>query len=170
MNPSSEDIAGTLVGNSQGGQRTTDIAGAYVYRKSARVSGPGTPETWVEDDRANTLNTFDVGDVRTTHAVVEESVAFAPPVASTLQAQQGRGYAMNAETADGQTVCPTHATVRRLTPLECERLMGWPDGWTDVPWNKKEHSPDSRRYAACGNGVVAPVAYWIGARLAEVLK
>ena len=62
------------------------------------------------------------------------------------------------------------STVRRLTPLECERLMGWPDGWTDVPWNGKEHAPDSRRYAACGNGVVAPVAYWIGARLAEVLR
>ena len=53
--------------------------------------------------------------------------------------------------------------------MECERLMGWPDGWTDVPWRKKDVSPDSRRYAACGNGVVAPVAYWIGARLAEVL-
>lgn len=62
------------------------------------------------------------------------------------------------------------ATVRRLTPMECERLMGWPDGWTDIPWNKKDHAPDSRRYAACGNGVVAPVSYWIGARLAEVLR
>jgi DNA (cytosine-5)-methyltransferase 1 len=61
-------------------------------------------------------------------------------------------------------------TVRRLTPLECERLMGFPDGWTDIPWNGKDHAPDSRRYAACGNGVVSPVAYWIGARLAEVLK
>jgi DNA (cytosine-5)-methyltransferase 1 len=61
-------------------------------------------------------------------------------------------------------------TVRRLTPTECERLMGWPDGWTDIPWNKKDHAPDSRRYAACGNGVVAPVAFWIGARLAEVLR
>lgn len=61
-------------------------------------------------------------------------------------------------------------SVRRLTPLECERLMGWPDGWTDVAWRNKEHSPDSRRYAACGNGVVAPVAYWIGMRLAAVLN
>lgn len=62
------------------------------------------------------------------------------------------------------------STVRRLTPMECERLMGWPDGWTDIPWNKKDHAPDSRRYAACGNGVVAPVSYWIGARLREVLN
>jgi DNA (cytosine-5)-methyltransferase 1 len=70
----------------------------------------------------------------------------------------------------------THAVVqpspavRRLTPLECERLQGWPDDWTDIPWNGKDHAPDSRRYAACGNGVTATVAYWIAARLAEVLK
>ena len=61
------------------------------------------------------------------------------------------------------------ATVRRLTPLECERLQGWPDGWTDIPWRGKDHAPDSKRYAAAGNGVTAPVAYWIAARLAEVL-
>jgi DNA (cytosine-5)-methyltransferase 1 len=61
-------------------------------------------------------------------------------------------------------------TVRRLTPLECERLMGWPDEWTNIPWANKPTSPDSRRYAACGNGVVAPVAYWIGMRLGEVLR
>lgn len=64
--------------------------------------------------------------------------------------------------------------VRRLTPLECERLQGWPEvdgrGWTDIPWNGKEHAPDSKRYAAAGNGVTSTVAYWIAARLAEVLK
>lgn len=74
------------------------------------------------------------------------------------------------DTGDTRTTHTVVAsTVRRLTPLECERLMGWPDGWTDIPWNKKDHAPDSRRYAACGNGVVAPVSYWIGARLREVL-
>jgi hypothetical protein len=51
---------------------------AIAYRKSARVNAdPDSPETWVDDGRANTLNKFDVGDVRTTHAVVEQ--------ASTLQ-------------------------------------------------------------------------------------
>lgn len=45
--------------------------------------------------------------------------------------------------------------VRRLTPTECERLMSWPDGWT-LPGS------DSRRYAGCGDGVVANVAEWIG--------
>ena len=43
---------------------------AAAYRKSSRVSTPGSPETWVDDGVANTLNTFDTTDIRTTHAVV----------------------------------------------------------------------------------------------------
>ena len=84
-------------------------------------------ETWVDADHANTLNAFDVGDTRTTHAVIAEQM-----------------------------------TVRRLTPVECERLMGWPDGWT-APEGVK--APDSKRYAACGDGIVAPVAFWIADRI-----
>jgi site-specific DNA-cytosine methylase len=42
----------------------------HVYRKSARVSAPGSPETWVDDGIANTINTFDVGDIRSTHIVL----------------------------------------------------------------------------------------------------
>jgi len=57
-----------------------------------------------------------------------------------------------------------HAGVRRLTPLECERLMSWPDDWT----NPDGTAPDSRRYAACGDGVVANVAEWIGRRIIAV--
>ena len=59
------------------------------------------------------------------------------------------------------------ASVRRLTPVECERLQGFPDGWTDIPWNGKPHTPDSRRYAACGDAVTVPVAEWLGRRLME---
>jgi DNA (cytosine-5)-methyltransferase 1 len=55
--------------------------------------------------------------------------------------------------------------VRRLTPVECERLMGWPDGWT-APVGVK--APDSKRYAACGDGIVANVAYWIGQRINKI--
>ena len=83
-------------------------------------------ETWVEGDHANTLNSFDAGDVRTTHAVIDQT------------------------------------SVRRLTPTECERLMGWPDEWT-APEGVK--APDSKRYAACGDGIVAPVAFWIADRI-----
>jgi DNA (cytosine-5)-methyltransferase 1 len=51
--------------------------------------------------------------------------------------------------------------VRRLTPVECERLQAWPDGWT----NPSGKAPDSRRYAACGDGVTSTVSEWIGRRL-----
>jgi site-specific DNA-cytosine methylase len=56
------------------------------------------------------------------------------------------------------------AAVRRLTPVECERLQGLPDGWTQVP----DDAPDSRRYAGLGDAVTANVGHWIGARLLEV--
>jgi DNA (cytosine-5)-methyltransferase 1 len=57
---------------------------------------------------------------------------------------------------------PTMA-VRRLTPLECERLMGWPDDWT-------AGQSDTHRYKQCGNGVASPVAQWIGQQLMELNK
>lgn len=58
------------------------------------------------------------------------------------------------------------SVVRRLTPTECERLQGFPDGWTDIPWKGKDHAPDSHRYKACGNSMAVPVMQWIGRRLA----
>jgi DNA (cytosine-5)-methyltransferase 1 len=58
------------------------------------------------------------------------------------------------------------ATVRRLTPVECERLQGFPDGWTDVEWQGKP-AADSRRYAALGDAVTVPVAQFIGERIAR---
>ena len=51
--------------------------------------------------------------------------------------------------------------VRRLTPIECERLMGWPDDWTSG-------QADTHRYKQCGNGVAAPVATWIGEQLMKL--
>lgn len=63
---------------------------------------------------------------------------------------------------------PESLGVRRLTPRECERLMGWPDDHTRWDAEGKELS-DSWRYRACGNGVVAPVAEWIGKRLNAAL-
>ena len=139
-----------------------------VYRKSARVSGPDTPETWVDDGVANTLHSFDVGDVRTTHAIVKATaIGFSHTQGLDPQAQEGRTPTLRKN--GGGMAAGVGATVRRLTPMECERLQGWPDGWTDIPWRGKDHAPDSKRYAAAGNGVTAPVAYWIAARLAEVL-
>jgi DNA (cytosine-5)-methyltransferase 1 len=53
--------------------------------------------------------------------------------------------------------------VRRLTPIECERLQGFPDGWTAV-----NGMSDSARYRMLGNAVCVPVAEWIGRRIMEM--
>lgn len=60
-----------------------------------------------------------------------------------------------------------HYIVRRLTPRECERLQGFPDDWTLIPWRGKsaEDCPDSHRYKATGNSMAVPVMWYIGRRI-----
>jgi site-specific DNA-cytosine methylase len=57
--------------------------------------------------------------------------------------------------------------VRRLTPMECERLQGFPDGWTDIPYRGKP-APDGPRYKALGNSMAVPVIRWLGERIMAV--
>jgi site-specific DNA-cytosine methylase len=70
--------------------------------------------------------------------------------------------------ANQTTAAMTAMGVRRLTPVECERLMSWPDDHTRYGMSGKEMS-DSTRYRMCGNGVVSNVAEWIARRIREVL-
>lgn len=58
--------------------------------------------------------------------------------------------------------------VRRLTPVECERLQGFPDNYTNIPYKNKQESPDGPRYKALGNSMAVPVMKWIGERIAKV--
>jgi DNA (cytosine-5)-methyltransferase 1 len=58
--------------------------------------------------------------------------------------------------------------VRRLTPVECERLQGFPDNYTNIPWRKKDESPDGPRYKALGNSMAVPVMQWIGKNIKKV--
>ncbi|HHV8057489.1 TPA: Dam family site-specific DNA-(adenine-N6)-methyltransferase [Salmonella enterica] len=61
--------------------------------------------------------------------------------------------------------------VRRLTPVECERLQGFPDNHTLISWRGKDAAdcPDGQRYKAIGNSMAVPVMRWIGERIAEAL-
>ena len=62
------------------------------------------------------------------------------------------------------------SAVRRLTPTECERLQGFPDGFTQIPWRNKPAGdcPDGPRYKAMGNSMAVPVMRWIGERIKMV--
>ncbi len=228
----------------------------HTYRKSRRAQSAEDFETWVPDGVTNTLNCFDLGDIRSVDIVVE---SFAQnqlgelrtsPIASTLGTNSnasGRNTPMviqpialaentigrqplNGGNGDGYTVGgpmytlnatgvhgvahPAHAfkirgvghytgtnggvakpgtggsgymgqdekaytiatsqdqqimhgmAVRRLTPTECERLQGFPDGYTDI----MPETPDGPRYKALGNSMAVPVMRWIGSRIALATK
>ena len=66
-----------------------------------------------------------------------------------------------------QNTSRKHATVRRLLPIETERLMGFPDNHTRIAWKGKpaEECPDSPRYKACGNSMCVNVMRWLGMRI-----
>lgn len=77
--------------------------------------------------------------------------------------------------AGGEGACvlpPVSMQVRRLTPTECERLQGFPDGYTQIPWRGKPASecPDGPRYKALGNSWAVPVVRWIGRRIHDAVQ
>ena len=88
-----------------------------------------------------------------------------PEINGTLQAKSSGGTSVNL-----QNVCRVNRSVRRLTPLECERLQGFPDGWTDIgDWQgskgKTRKTTDSARYKALGNSIAIPPWKWVLKRL-----
>jgi DNA (cytosine-5)-methyltransferase 1 len=132
-----------------------------TFTKSKRAQNRYDNETWVEGKLAPTLNAFDVRGTRATALVAFDTqfgsnahvyTDLAPPIKAS---QQSPSVAYESEETAGMAV-------RRLTPVECERLMGWPDDWT-------AGQADTQRYRQCGNGVASPVAQWIGERIMGVL-
>ena len=221
---------------------------AIPFRKSKRAQSETDSESWVEGQQSNTLNNFDVGDTRTTHAVVEHmmpgevapTVTSGPPYSRTgnerVEAEaphvaivQASELRLRGEITE-RDICPTltagakqgdteplavhpvvpldgmnllsrlgecgetHSmqdfnpadpsftlrrggsqhgvltpmAVRRLTPNECLRLQGFPDGWTNIPWKGKPEgqAPDGPQYKCAGNSFAVPVVRWIGTRIA----
>ena len=69
-----------------------------------------------------------------------------------------------------ETIIKEGKNIRRLTPLECERLQGFPDNYTQIEWKgkPKDQCPDSHRYKAIGNSMAVPVMRWIGERIKRI--
>lgn len=122
-----------------------DVQAILYLPKSARE------ENWAESETKNALRT---GESKVSHA---------------LRANAGCAYREDAETYPVQNM-----GVRRLTPLECERLQGFPDGWTDIgdytdSTGKKRKTSDSARYKALGNSIALPFWRWMFGRMADYL-
>lgn len=131
---------------------------------------------WRDDDVSYTLNTIDrpavyamqgFGDYKETGAVSScksRDYKDATDLICAVDCQNGT------EPPDINGTLQAKSTVRRLTPLECERLQGFPDGWTDIgEWvdskGKKRQTTDSARYKALGNSIALPPWKWVLKRL-----
>lgn len=94
------------------------------------------------------------------------------PIAFGAQNSANQGDSVSTEVTPTLDKSKTPAVmdrlkVRRLTPTECERLQGFPDNFTRIPWRNKpaEDCPDGPRYKAMGNSMAVPVMRWIGERI-----
>jgi DNA (cytosine-5)-methyltransferase 1 len=153
----------------------------HTFRKSRRAQSAEDFETWVPDEVTNTLNCFDLGDVRSVDIVVDHpahafkirgvghytgtngGVAKPGTGGSGYMGQDEKAYTI--ATSQDQQIMHGMA-VRRLTPTECERLQGFPDGYTDI----MPETPDGPRYKALGNSMAVPVMRWLGCRIALATK
>ena len=95
-------------------------------------------------------------------------------ISTSLPASKGMGGGYIPMITD-KNIEQINTVVRRLTPLECERLQGYPDGWTDIgEWidtkGKKHKDADSPRYKALGNSVALPFWQWMAERMTKILK
>lgn len=123
--------------------------------------------------QANAMTSVDMAPTLTSHAKKD------PPLIYPAEDSIGEGALIQ---RDMSATLSTHniqtpitggrekrgLTVRRLTPRECERLQGFPDDYTDIPYRNKEHAPDGPRYKALGNSMAVPVMRWIGERIRTV--
>lgn len=157
------DVAHTLT---QRFDSSEDGTGRGIPLVAARMVAFGEHEI---DGTASTVKSRDFKDA--TDLVMAPAVAI-QDVRGMEKAQNGLGIntddcAYTVDTMATQGVARGYR-VRRLTPRECERLQGFPDDWTDIPWRGKEYAPDGPRYKAIGNSWAVNVARWVGERINEI--
>jgi DNA (cytosine-5)-methyltransferase 1 len=132
---------------------TQPIALADTSSRDKNQNGSG----WKADGTMYTLDTTGLQGVAQPIGLDEEQNAMINSFGTLKARTLGGGF-------EGTVMQPNMA-VRRLTPVECERLQGFPDNYTNIPWRKAIDSPDGPRYKALGNSMAVPVMNWIGKRI-----
>jgi DNA (cytosine-5)-methyltransferase 1 len=130
----------------------TFVAHAFKVRGGCEGGGKGYLGS---DEKAFTLSVTQDQQIAFNVNARPDEMKFEDEISGTLTRSQSAGVMQN-------------MAVRRLTPTECERLQGFPDNYTNIPWRGKPDSPDAPRYKAMGNSMAVPVMAWIGKRIQEV--
>jgi DNA (cytosine-5)-methyltransferase 1 len=121
---------------------------------TARMRGFGDYDC---DGTASTVKARDYKDATDLVAAFQQT-------ADCLTSAYGTKWNGNGSATNGSLFANHNMAVRRLTPTECERLQGFPDGYTNI----KDKCPDGPRYKALGNSMAVPVMKWIGERIQMV--
>ena len=135
--------------------RTPTAVNSSWWTKARRAANDEDYETWKRGGVSPTLNAFD--NATETRATV---IAFGHTQGIDIQPSSVHTPTLRKE-GGGTAVSSATLGVRRLTPVECERLQGFPDDWT-------AGQADSSRYRQMGNAITVNVAGWIGHRLMEM--
>jgi len=154
------DVIGTLTARGLNAIGARDVEEGVIHPVAfpAEMSGTqaaSTPEV------SPTLSVGHTTAVAWTASEMSNSYAWERDVYPTLNAQ------IPNDTSNIQYGIRQNLQVRRLTPIECERLQGFPDNYTQISWRNKdaEDCPDGPRYKAMGNSMAVPVMRWIGERI-----
>lgn len=175
----SEDVTPTLktdhnpavafASNQRDEVRELEVAGALAAQPGIKQ------QTYIcrADGQANAMTSVDMAPTLTSHAKKDPPLIYPAEDSIGEDALIQRDMSATLSTHNTQTpITGDHEkrdlTVRRLTPRECERLQGFPDDYTDIPYRNKEHAPDGPRYKALGNSMAVPVMRWIGERIRTV--
>lgn len=184
-------IAGNVDNNNN------DISVKTFQKVARAYGKDGLGERWEERNCAATQNVFDNGDIRAVDLVInnnlenekiDETISIINKEQDIFNQKNYSCALIDLRQMGGSetTVSPTltssdykdgkalmeqntkkTTTVRRLMPLECERLMGFPDNWTYISWRGQpiEDCPDAPRYKSCGNSMCVNCMEWVGRRI-----
>ena len=153
-----EDQGGSVISTSQTGIVGTLRRESHGHEPSVLSFNHAQQSMMVGDEIASPLMQRDFKDPQTV-------------LAPTLTASNDPSRSPQSTEVTNQVaaIYATTMAVRRLTPVECERLQGFPDNYTNIPWRKKPESPDGPRYKALGNSWAVPVVAWIGKRINDAV-
>jgi DNA (cytosine-5)-methyltransferase 1 len=163
-----KSVCPTLKANTKAGDTEVKVVLYENHPNDSRVTGP-------HDVAPSCVSRYGTGGGNV--PLVQEAIAFEPGIA-TREGSESRfvkelSPTLRKEMGDNQVaVSDNRMAVRRLTPRECERLQGFDDDHTLIPWRNKpaDQCPDGPRYKALGNSMAVPCMAWIGKRIDAVEK
>jgi len=173
ISPNGEETIGTIMARDYKGLGNQDLEdGRGLAIRPHAVAQPIAVDTYNYTTNDHTTQTI------RSQSDTEHIGAVLQPIAVDVYNQSIDGQtsatiteAVGGTNTSGPKVMHSMA-IRRLTPKECERLQGFPDDWTKIPYRNKDadQCPDGPRYKACGNSMAVPVMRWIGQRIQLIEK